>query len=110
MPPRSSGAPPWWPEDEEWPPADWRMARRRFIPRMAALMLGLLLVAFVFCVVIGGLFWVARPNRNNRPRHLFVPVIALFLLSLLFLIAARYMLQLLERLAIAEGRLTEARA
>src|SRR5687768_15260825 len=31
-------------------------------------------------------------------------------LSVLFLIAARYLLQLLERLAIAEGRLTEARA
>lgn len=89
MPPRDSGAPPWWPEDEEWPPADWRTARRRFVPRMAALMLGLLLVAFVFCIVIGGLFWIARPNRRGRPRHLFIPVVGLFLLSLLFLIAAR---------------------
>jgi ABC-2 type transport system permease protein len=31
-------------------------------------------------------------------------------LSVVFLIAARYLLQLLERLAIAEGRLTDARA
>lgn len=89
MPPRSTGAPPWWPEGEEWPPADWRTARRRFVPRMAALMLGLLLVAFVFCVVIGGLFWAVGPNREGRPRHLMVPILALFVLSGLFLIAAR---------------------
>jgi signal transduction histidine kinase len=56
---------------------------------MAALMLGLLLVAFVFCVVIGGLFWAIGPNREGRPRHLFVPILALFFLSGLFFIAAR---------------------
>jgi signal transduction histidine kinase len=56
---------------------------------MAALMLGLLLVAFVFCVVIGGLFWAIGPNRKGRPRHILVPILALFVLSALFLIAAR---------------------
>jgi signal transduction histidine kinase len=56
---------------------------------MAALMLGLLLVAFVFCVVIGGLFWAIGPNREGRPRHILVPILALFVLSALFLIAAR---------------------
>jgi signal transduction histidine kinase len=56
---------------------------------MAALMLGLLLVAFVFCVVIGGLFWAIGPNREGRPRHILVPILALFILSALFLIAAR---------------------
>jgi signal transduction histidine kinase len=52
-------------------------------------MLGLLLVAFVFCVVIGGLFWAIGPNREGRPRHILVPILALFILSALFLIAAR---------------------
>ena len=56
MPPPDTGAPPWWPDGEEWPPADWRMARRRFVPRMAALMLGLIFRLGV-CVMIGVLFW-----------------------------------------------------
>lgn len=44
----ASTAPPWWPEGEPWPPSDWRMARRRFVPRMAALMLGLIVLTLAF--------------------------------------------------------------
>jgi signal transduction histidine kinase len=81
-------APPWWPEGEEWPPADWRMARRQFVPRMAALMLGLTLLMLVFCVAVGALYWNFAPSRRRR-RHLFFPLGVVFLLSLLFLIGSR---------------------
>lgn len=89
VPSRSSGAPPWWPEGEEWPPADWRIARRRFIPRMAALMLGLILLTLVFCVVAGALYWNFAPNRRRRRPHIFFPLGALVILSLLFLVGTR---------------------
>lgn len=84
-----TGAPPWWPEGEDWPPSDWRMARRRFVPRMAALMLGLILLTLAFCVVIGGLYWNFAANRQRRRRHVLIPIGAIFLLSLLFLAATR---------------------
>lgn len=89
MPPHTTGAPPWWPEDEDWPPADWRMARRRLVPRMAALMLGLMLLMLAICVVGGALYWNFAPRRRQRRPHILFPVGAFFLLSLLFLIGTR---------------------
>lgn len=88
--PRSgSGAPPWWPEDEEWPPADWRMARRRFVPRMAGLMLGLILLTLVFCVFVGALYWTVAPDRRGERPHFFFPLGAVIVLAGLFFIGTR---------------------
>jgi signal transduction histidine kinase len=87
--PRSTGAPPWWPEGEEWPPADWRMARRRFVPRMAGLMLGLIFLTLAFCVTAGVVFWAVGPNHNRRRPRIFFPAGALFILSILFLLGTR---------------------
>lgn len=87
--PQRSGAPPWWPEGEDWPPADWRMARRRFVPRIAALMLGLILLVLTFCVVAGALFWISAPHRGRRRRGIAFPIGAIFVLSILALIGIR---------------------
>jgi signal transduction histidine kinase len=65
------------------------MARRRFVPRMAALMLGLILLVLGFCVVAGALFWIAAPHRERRRRGLAFPIWAIFLLSILALIGVR---------------------
>ncbi|HYR93497.1 MAG TPA: HAMP domain-containing sensor histidine kinase [Methylomirabilota bacterium] len=44
---RSGQRPPWWPENEPYPPADWRPLRVRFMRRMAAFALvAFLLFAF----------------------------------------------------------------
>ncbi len=89
MPPPDTGAPPWWPDGEEWPPADWRMARRRFVPRMAALMLGLIFLTLAICVMMGILYWAAAPNHNRRRPRIFFPIGALFILAILFLVGTR---------------------
>lgn len=88
-PSRQHEPPPWWPADEEWPPADWRMARRQFMPRIVALMLGLMLLVLVFCVVVGALFWISGPYRGRRRRGIAFPVAAIFVLSMLVLIGTR---------------------
>lgn len=85
-PERASGAPPWWPEGEAWPPEDWRMARRQFMPRMAALMLGLILLVLTICVLAGAVFWISTPRWRRRRRELDFPVWAIFLLMILALI------------------------
>ncbi len=85
------GAPPWWPEGEDWPPPDWRMARRQFVPRIAALMLGLILLLLTSCFLIFGLYWnVWRQRRPGRRRHwIVVPLGAVFVLLLLAFVGTR---------------------
>lgn len=85
-PDRQSQPPPWWPEGEEWPPSDARMARRQFMPRIAVLMLGMVLLVLTMCVVTGALFWMSTPRWNGRRRRPEFPVWAIFLLSILALI------------------------
>ena len=79
------GPPPWWPEGEAWPPEDWRMARRQFVPRIAALMLGLTLLLLTSCALIFALYWnVWRQRRPGQRRHWgFVPIGGFFVLLLL---------------------------
>lgn len=68
---RSQHPPPWWPEGETWPPEDWRMARRQFVPRLAALMLGLILLVLIGCSLLFALYWnVWRQRRPNSHRRL----------------------------------------
>jgi signal transduction histidine kinase len=65
------------------------MARRRFIPRMAALMLGLIFLTLAICVMSGILYWTLAPNLNRRRPRRFFPIFAVILLLLLFLVGTR---------------------
>ena len=82
---RGSGfRPPWWPEDEQFPPEDregWRAMRGRFLRRIA---LGIaLFFAFVFVVgwlgaaFGGGWFQRGEDHRGFFPWFLFFPVVLL---------------------------------
>lgn len=75
--------PPWWPEGERWPPADWTDARRAFQGR----------IRLVFLIVIGLIFVVGGPLRwilfgasgDNRqdggpPIGVIILIIAVFVL------------------------------
>jgi signal transduction histidine kinase len=50
------GPPPWWPENEPWPPADWRTAQRMFLRRLGCFLVVLALIIFVLPVFVVGLF------------------------------------------------------
>ncbi|MEZ4532332.1 MAG: HAMP domain-containing sensor histidine kinase [Thermomicrobiales bacterium] len=83
--------PPWWPADEPWPPDDWKMARRQFAPRIAALMLGLTLLVLASCILLYAIYWdVWRKRRPGRRRRLtIVPFGGLVVLILLAYVGTR---------------------
>jgi two-component system sensor histidine kinase BaeS len=84
---RSPGPPPWWPEDEAWPPEDWRLARRRFAPRIAALLFGLSLLGLIACFLVFAIYWGVWQGPSGRERHWgpapFGGIIVLLILGLL---------------------------
>jgi two-component system sensor histidine kinase BaeS len=88
---QSQGPPPWWPEGEAWPPEDWRMARRQFVPRLAALMLGLTLLFLMSCFLIFGLYWNVWRHRRREGRRpwALLPLGGLFVLLLLAYVGTR---------------------
>jgi signal transduction histidine kinase len=53
--------PPWWPETEAWPPRD-RRTPQRFVLRLAAAVLALMLMGGMLC---GGGFWLALVVMNR---------------------------------------------
>jgi signal transduction histidine kinase len=65
------------------------MARRRFVPRMAALMLGMIFLTLAICVMTGTIYWMFAPNRNGRRPRRFFPFFAIVLLVMLFLVGTR---------------------
>src|SRR5215217_6429073 len=70
--------PPWWPEDEPFPPrGEWRAMRRLFVRRVA----GALLILFVFAVaggwIVAVLFEGAGPGRHIPFPWFFVLVLVL---------------------------------
>src|SRR5438046_4726450 len=71
------GRPPWWPEDEPFPPRGpygWRRMRSRFVRRVA-LGFGFFIVAlFAFSALVGALF--SRGFHTQR-HHGFGPLIGL---------------------------------
>src|SRR4029077_4423248 len=66
--PWRGGHPPWWPDDEPWPPqgpGGWGRMRRRFVFRFVFL-LGLFLVAVV-AVKVAGVHGTGAGNRRIVP-------------------------------------------
>ena len=61
--------PPWWPEDEPWPPQDsagWRRLRQRFMRRMAVFgCVAVVVAAVVFGVVVGVIASVAGTTPST---------------------------------------------
>ena len=51
---RNGDRPPWWPENEQWPPEDWRKARRMFLRKVGMLLAFLALVIFVIPWLVAG--------------------------------------------------------
>lgn len=74
--------PPWWPENEEWPPQRWRHMRGTpFFRRMGCLFVVFNLVALSFFgVVVGGIISALdRGGYPNNPLNWLLPVGAIFL-------------------------------
>jgi signal transduction histidine kinase len=62
-----SGCPPWWPENEKWPPDDWKTARRMFLRKIGILLAFLALVIFVIpWLVLGFVFGFDAPEPGHR--------------------------------------------
>jgi two-component system, OmpR family, sensor histidine kinase BaeS len=79
-PPWGSGKPPWWPDDEEWPPRGpeaWRGMRRRFVRKFALGSALLIAVIVTFAVFVGGA--IAGGPGHGRPWFglVGVPIVAL---------------------------------
>jgi signal transduction histidine kinase len=85
-PPWGSGKPPWWPEDEDWPPRGpeaWRGLRRRFVGKFvigSAVLIGTIVT---FAVIIGGA--IAGGPGHGRPFGL----VGLVLIALAVLLIVR---------------------
>ena len=71
----AGGRPPWWPEDEAFPPADWHRVRRRFLRRALAFVV----VVVVLLVATGALAASLGAHR---------PIAAALALGVLVLIVA----------------------
>ena len=66
-PPWGRGKPPWWPDDEGWPPQGpqaWRGMRRHFLGKFLVFV-AIMVVAIVgLSALIGGLFFRADGHRG----------------------------------------------
>jgi len=80
--------PPWWPQDEPWPPpGDWRM-RRRFVRRIALLLIGFILLMVLLSSLwnaFGQHAYVVGPNmaiqRNYNPVLFLGPLLVIVLVG-----------------------------
>ena len=86
---RSRPRPPWWPENEPWPP-HMRSPRPGFIRRIGCLFVAFnlfsaVLLAAIFLLVARGLGWVSFPFNSGKgflPAGVFLIPIVIFLLIL----------------------------
>src|SRR5215467_11499137 len=62
--------PPWWPEDEPFPPRDgWGWGRRRFVRRMAMMLALFLLFLFITSGILGAILWHAFGGPSGTTHH-----------------------------------------
>ncbi len=72
MPELPRSRPPWWPEGEAFPPADWRRGSRRFVARAVFALAGLIILTVGACTIS---FWVAALNLGwIEPTAVFEPM------------------------------------
>jgi signal transduction histidine kinase len=108
--------PPWWPENEEWPPKRWRHnGRRPFFRRMGCLFILFNLFVFLIFAVIAGLVYgvLSRGLTPNSSFFDFVIVVGAifltFVISMLIFaaISFRRMFNPLDELVDASGKVAE---
>lgn len=80
--------PPWWPDNEPWPPTGgphaWRRHRVRFARRMGVLFaLCLVLIAIGFSTVVSWLFTAGGPPLIVRPPRIILGLLWLFIILVL---------------------------
>src|SRR5436190_20138211 len=85
--------PPWWPEDEPFPPRDGWGGRRRFLRRIAIGAGAFLLLWFVAGVVLGGFIW----HGANQPQGHRGPYVGGVLFALILLVAGVLLVRRLFR-------------
>ncbi len=66
--PWGAGPPPWWPQGEPWPPPGGWRTRRRFVRRIA-----LLLLAFIFVLLVLSGLWSTYGPRAVYGPHMVAP-------------------------------------
>jgi signal transduction histidine kinase len=74
--------PPWWPQNEQWPPQDaagWRELRRRFIFR-AGCFIGFMAIAFVLAVA--AVVWLLSSALGSTPGTLLAVVVAVVIIAI----------------------------
>ncbi len=99
--------PPWWPENEEWPPRDaeaWRQLRRGFIRRAGAFAVGMLLLLTALAV---SLIWLIGTLVGSRHP---LAIVAGGAVVLVVLLVARGIVRGVRLSAAPIGELIEASA
>ncbi len=106
---RSRRAPPWWPENEPWPPArstnwqTWHAMRGRFVWRVGLLAFALFTAAVVACTTLSFLaYGVASPGRVPGGR--WIPLPAFVLIVVMVFVSAL----IWRRVATPVGDIVEA--
>ena len=101
----SSGRrPPWWPENEQWPPKDdaaWRELRHGFM-RRAGCFFGFMLL--IVLLAISAFIWLLATVTDSNPTQVFGVLIGL----VIFLVFVRVVLGLFRSTAAPVGELIEA--
>ena len=74
--------PPWWPENQDWPPRHWRPVRGRFFWRVGALFALMALFALGGCAALFGLIGGAFGGSSPLGRAIGIGLFAIVLASL----------------------------
>jgi len=103
-----SAPPPWWPQNEPWPPVGGWRARRRFVRRIA-----LLLIGFIFLVIVLSSLWNAFGTRTFQnpgmiTTRAYNPVFFLGPLFVIVLVGGYVVWRLLQHTAAPIGDVMDA--
>src|SRR5689334_11029313 len=89
------GRPPWWPENEPWPPANraemWRHGRGRFLRRIALVLSAVLFLSALGTVTLISTLITGRGGVNHSPyvSSTAAALVAVFFLVVVFFLAMR---------------------